>query len=158
MWPALGDEAAARASSFDHTRLPLGGHLAGWARILLQSSAMGDDSVSPLREPPVRGVESRNGGIVVQLAGELDLYNAEEIRVALAEAIAAGPRRVVIDMTEVEFVDSTALGVLIEARSRLGHDALRLAAPQLETRRTLQVSGLDQHLPVHDTVADALAG
>jgi anti-sigma B factor antagonist len=115
---------------------------------------MGDDSAP--REPPVRGVESRNGAVVVQLAGELDLYNSEELRTGLAEAIASGPPRVVIDMAEVEFVDSTALGVLIEARSRLGHDGFHLAAPQLETLRALQVSGLDRHLPVHDSVDQAL--
>jgi anti-sigma B factor antagonist len=67
------------------------------------------------------------------------------------------PRRVVVDMAEVEFVDSTALGVLIEARSRLGRDGIVLAAPQLDTRRTLQVSGLDRHLRVDDTVEAALA-
>ena len=117
---------------------------------------MGDQPVSPLREPPVRGVESRNGAVVVQLAGELDLYNAEEIRAALAEAIAAGPRCVVVDLAEVEFIDSTALGVLIEARSELGNDSFSLAAPQLGTRRTLQVSGLDRRLSVHDTVDGAL--
>jgi anti-anti-sigma factor len=59
-------------------------------------------------------------------------------------------------MAAVEFVDSTALGVLVEARARLGEDALLLAAPQLETRRTLHVSGLDRHLPVHESVDDAL--
>lgn len=126
--------------------------------MLLQSPPMGDDSVSPVREPPVRGIESRDGAVVVSLAGELDLYNADEIRAALAEAIASGPRCVVIDLAEVEFVDSTALGVLVEARSELGPDGFRLAAPQLGTRRALQVSGLDRHLPVHDTVDDALAG
>jgi len=42
-------------------------------------------------------------------------------------------------MSEVDFVDSTALGVLIEARSKLGYDGVLLAAPQLETRRTLEV-------------------
>jgi len=46
--------------------------------------------------------------------------------------------------------------VLIEARANAGGSSLLLAAPQLETRRTLQVSGLDRHLPVHDTVGDAL--
>ena len=117
---------------------------------------MGDDSVAPLREPPVRGVESINGSVVVHLAGELDLYNAEEVRGALTEAIAQSPERIVVDMAGVEFVDSTALGVLVEARSKLGRDCLALAAPQLDTRRTLQVSGLDRHLPVHDTVEDAL--
>jgi anti-sigma B factor antagonist len=118
---------------------------------------MGEDSVSPLREPPVRGTEERNGALVITLAGELDLYNADEIRAALAKAIDDGATPVVVDMAAVEFMDSTALGVLIEARSRLGGDGLRLAAPQLGTRRTLQVSGLDRHLPVHDSVDSALA-
>jgi anti-sigma B factor antagonist len=123
---------------------------------VLQSFVMGEDSVSPLREPPVRGTESRNGAAVITLAGELDLYNANEIRAALAKAIDEGATPVVVDMAAVEFMDSTALGVLIEARSRLGAGGLRLAALQLGTRRTLQVSGLDRHLPVHDSVDAAL--
>jgi anti-anti-sigma factor len=118
---------------------------------------MSDDLVAPLREPPVRGVEVLNGSVVVRLGGELDLYNADEVRAALGEAIARSPERLVVDMSEVEFVDSTALGVLIEARSKLGRDALALAALKADTRRTLQVSGLDRHLRVHDTVDEALA-
>jgi anti-anti-sigma factor len=115
-----------------------------------------DDSISPLREPPVRGVENVNGSVVLHLAGELDLYNADEVRAALSDALAQSPERIVVDMAEVEFVDSTALGVLIEARAKLGRSSLLLAAPQLETRRTLQVSGLDRQLPVHDSVDAAL--
>lgn len=118
---------------------------------------MGDDAVSPLREPPVQAVETRNGAVLVRLVGELDLYNAEEVRSALAGALESSPRRIVIDMSAVEFVDSTALGVLIEARSHLGQDDLILAAPGPETRRTLEVSGLDRHLRVLDTVDEALA-
>jgi anti-sigma B factor antagonist len=118
---------------------------------------MGDDLVSPLREPPVRGVSTIDGAVVVQLAGELDLYNADDVRAALAEAAEAEPRCVVVDLAAVEFLDSTALGVLIEARAKLGDGKLRLAGPQLGTRRTLQVSGLDRRLPVHDTVDDALS-
>lgn len=111
----------------------------------------------PLREPPVRGVEQREGAVVVRLGGELDLYNADEVRAALMEAAESGAGRIVIEMSEVEFVDSTTLGVLVEVRSKVGRDGLLLAAPQLETRRTLQVSGLDRHLPVHASVDEALA-
>jgi anti-anti-sigma factor len=117
---------------------------------------LSDDLVSRPREHPVLGVEARDGNVIVRLAGELDLYNAEDVRAALAQVIETTPRRIVVDLAAVEFVDSTALGVLIEARARLGADALLLAAPRLETRRTLQVSGLDRHLPVHDSVDDAL--
>lgn len=109
-----------------------------------------------LREPPVRNVERRDDAAVIVLGGELDLYNADDIRSALAGVIDDEPRCVVVDMAEVEFIDSTALGVLIEARSRLGDNRLRLAAPQLGTKRTLEVTGLDRQLPVYETVEAAL--
>lgn len=104
----------------------------------------------------MRGVERRNGALVLHLAGEIDLYNANELRDALLQALDSKPTRVVVDLTDVHFVDSTALGVLVEARSTLGGIGLLLAGPRHETRRTLQVSGLDRHLPVHDSVDDAL--
>jgi len=109
------------------------------------------------REAAVQGVEKRDGTTVVSLAGELDLYNAEDVRAALLEACAEEPAVLVLDLAEVTFIDSTALGVLIEARSRLAdRGGFRLAAPGLETRRALEVSGLDRHFSVFDTVADAL--
>jgi anti-sigma B factor antagonist len=120
-----------------------------------------DGSVSDesrLNEHPVAGIERRNGAVVVHLVGELDLYNAPEVRAALLEVCAEEPERLVIDLGQVDFVDSTALGVLIEARTKLANRrAFLLAAPGLETHRALQISGLDQHLSVHETVDDALA-
>jgi anti-sigma B factor antagonist len=118
---------------------------------------MAGDSTEPLREPPVRGTDSRDDALVIRLAGELDLYNADDVRKALTDAIDSGTGRIIVDMSEVEFVDSTTLGVLLEARSKIGRHGLLIAAPQAETRRTLQVSGLDRHLPVHDSVDGALA-
>jgi anti-sigma B factor antagonist len=109
------------------------------------------------REAAVSGVDSRDGVVVVSLAGELDLYNAEEVRRTLLEACAGEPSVLVVDLGEVRFIDSTALGVLIEARSRMAdRRGFRLAAPGVETRRALEVSGLDRHFLVHDTVPEAL--
>jgi anti-sigma B factor antagonist len=107
---------------------------------------------------PVLGTEKVGDASVVRLAGELDLYNANAVREALLEACNTGPERVVVDLSEVEFMDSTTLGVLIEARTRLeNRNAFLLAAPGRETRRALQISGLDRHFSVHDTVSDALS-
>jgi anti-sigma B factor antagonist len=109
------------------------------------------------RESAVKGVVRRESAVVVSLAGELDLYNAEEVRGALLEACNDEPDVLVVDLEDVRFIDSTALGVLIEARSRMAdRSGFRLAAPGLETRRALEVSGLDRHFVVHDTVAEAL--
>jgi anti-sigma B factor antagonist len=112
-----------------------------------------------LNVPPVKGVERHNGGaVVVHLVGELDLYNAPELRITLLELAAEQPERLVVDLAEVAFVDSTALGVLIEARTALANrQAFLLASPGLETHRALTISGLDQHLGVHDSVEAALA-
>lgn len=118
----------------------------------------GTDGTSAGRQRPVLDIDRAEDVTVVRLAGELDLYNAPELREALVGLAAERPARLVLDLAEVEFVDSTALGVLIEARSRMeNRKAFLLAAPGLETRRALQISGLDQHLTVHATLAEALA-
>jgi len=109
------------------------------------------------REAAVTGIDKRDGATVVSLGGELDLYNAEDVRSALLEACGDEPDVLVVDLAEVTFIDSTALGVLIEARSRLAdRGGFRLAAPGLESRRALEVSGLDRHFSIFDTVPDAL--
>ena len=113
---------------------------------------------SALNEHPVAGIERRDRAVIVHLVGELDLYNAPEVRAALHEVCLESPDRLIVDLSDVEFVDSTALGVLIEARARLANrETFLLAAPGLETRRALAISGLDQHLSVHETVDSALA-
>jgi anti-anti-sigma factor len=110
-----------------------------------------------LRKAPVLGVERQGDACVVRLGGELDLYNAAQVRDALNDACGGEPDRVIVDLSEVEFVDSTALGVLIEARTRLNNRrAFLLAGPRLETRRALEMSGLDRHFTVHESVSEAL--
>jgi anti-anti-sigma factor len=109
------------------------------------------------QESAVTGVDRREGATVVSLAGELDLYNAEEVRSALLEAVAEEPETLVVGLPEVTFIDSTALGVLVDIHRRMGgRENFHLAEPGLEVRRALEVSGLDRHFSVHDTVADAL--
>ena len=107
---------------------------------------------------PVVGVSESGDAIVVALTGELDLYNAPAVRKTLLEAVARAPGRLVVDLGEVIFLDSTALGALVEARAQLAKgDAFVLAAPGLEARRALEVSGLDRHFAVRETVESALA-
>jgi len=116
------------------------------------------EETSGIREAPVAGIARSDGAVIVSLAGELDLYNAHEVRETLFACCAEGPARLVVDLGGVTFIDSTALGVLIEARTRLANRrAFLLAAPGLETRRALEISGLDRHFAVHDDVAAALS-
>jgi anti-sigma B factor antagonist len=116
------------------------------------------DEAGGLRETPVTAVEDRDGAIVVRLAGELDLYNAHLVRDVLLAAATREPERLVIELSEVTFIDSTGLGILIEARTNLANRrAFLLAGPGLETRRALEISGLDRHFTVHESLGDALS-
>lgn len=116
------------------------------------------DETEGAGEDPVAGVERTDGAVVVALAGELDLYNAHVVRDALIDAASEAPTRLVVDLSDVKFIDSTALGVLIEARTRMtNRRAFLLASPGLETRRALEVSGLDRHFAVHESREDALS-
>ena len=117
-----------------------------------------DAGAAGLRKDPVLEIQTAGEACIVRLGGELDLYNAGRVRQALADACKDSPERIVVDLAEVEFVDSTALGTLIEARTQLpDRRAFMLAAPGLETRRALEISGLDRHFTVHETVPEALA-
>ena len=118
-------------------------------------SYSGDDM--GLRERPVREVVERDRAVLVRLAGELDVYNAGIVREALVGAAGRTPERLVVDLSDVSFVDSTLLGVLVETRAQVeNRRAFLLAAPGMEVRRALEVSGLHRHFEVHDTVDSAL--
>jgi anti-anti-sigma factor len=71
------------------------------------------------RQSAVTGFERHDGAVVLPLADELDLYNSGELRGALLDACADEPGVLVVDLADVRLIDSTALGVLIEARSLL---------------------------------------
>ena len=116
------------------------------------------EETAGIREDPIAGVERANGAVVVSLAGELDLYNANVVRDVLLECCAESPDRLIVDLSGVKFIDSTALGVLIEARTRMpNRRGFLLAAPGLETRRALEISGLDRHFSVHESLDGARA-
>ena len=116
------------------------------------------EETAAIREDPIAGIDRSDVAVVVSLAGELDLYNANAVRDALLECCAEAPDRLIVDLSAVKFIDSTALGVLIEARTRLpNRRGFLLAAPGLETRRALEVSGLDRHFSVHGSLDEARA-
>ncbi len=99
---------------------------------------------------------SQGDHLIVSLAGEIDLYTAPRLRAELAAALAGeGPVRVVVDMSGVEFCDSTGMNVLLAAHRQardLGGE-FWLAAPPLPVRKILQVTGLDSVFTIRDDLA-----
>ena len=97
--------------------------------------------------------------VVVAFQGELTIAEAPGLRDRLLTAIQSGARVVVADLSEVSFVDQTAMGQIVGARTRLvaGGGQLRLAAVQPKVVRVLGLLGLEGDLPVYPTVESALA-
>lgn len=106
-------------------------------------------------------VEPQPGGAaVVRLAGRLDLLSAAAVRQKLAKVVADGHQWLVIDLAEVEFIDSTGLGNLVSGlkATRLTGGDLRLACPTEQARTILRLTTLDRVLKPYPTTEEALTG
>jgi anti-sigma B factor antagonist len=94
------------------------------------------------------GVETYvdDGVATVRLVGELDMASAQRLRDCVGELLGGGQRRLVVDMAELDFIDSTGLGVLVAAlkRFREVEGTLALKDPRAPVRRVLEVTRLDQ--------------
>lgn len=96
------------------------------------------------------------GGVVVRVEGELDLATSGGFEDAIAEAEPGA--RLVIDLTECTFLDSSAVRVLV-ATARAADASGRtvsLVAQDPGILRVLEIAAVDTMLPVHDTLDSAL--
>jgi anti-sigma B factor antagonist len=96
---------------------------------------------------------------VIAVTGEVDLFTAPEFKERVMAPIAADVGRVVVDLTDATFIDSSSLGVLIGAHRRLRGRGGRLmvACDVTAILKTFRVTGLDGVFTVAPTVEEALA-
>ena len=103
--------------------------------------------------------EQVDGTVLLALHGDADLHAAPELRERLARLDDEGVTALVVDLSEVTFIDSMALGVLLgtmkRMRSRDGR--LRLVVARPEVRRIFEITLLDRVLAIDSTRAEALA-
>ena len=89
--------------------------------------------------------------------GALDLGSAPRLKRTLAELAGKNCTRIVIDLSRVTFMDSTALGVLVGIGRRLGPDGvLAVAAPSAQARTLFEVTGLNRTIEMFPTVDAAI--
>lgn len=81
-----------------------------------------------------------------QLLGELDMSTAPRLREELLRVVADGARMVTVDLSELAFIDSTGLSVLITGLKRLREQGgeMALRSPTPGTRRVLEITGLTE--------------
>jgi anti-sigma B factor antagonist len=96
---------------------------------------------------------------VVGVSGEVDVYAAPELRERLSEILADG-RSVVVDLTDVGFLDSTGLGALVAARTSAAERGaeLPLVCTHQRILKLFTITGLDGVFTIHDSLDAALAG
>jgi anti-sigma B factor antagonist len=96
---------------------------------------------------------------VVNISGELDLYSAPELKESMSRLIEQGKSRLVIDMSEAIFIDSTAIGVLVGGLRRVQElgGSLDIVCTHKEILRVLEIVGLDQVFDIHESRKDAFA-
>lgn len=96
---------------------------------------------------------------VIVAAGEVDMATAGGIRQAITDLIGGGFKHLMLDMSEVSFIDSTGLGVIIGARKKVRHidGTFSLVCNNPRTLRLFKITGIDQALPVHATRESAIA-
>jgi anti-sigma B factor antagonist len=105
-------------------------------------------------------VPKNEGVAVAEIVGDLNLLCASDVRTGLAAAVGDGHRRLVVDLSQVNFIDSSGLGALISGlkSARQAGGDLRIASPGEQARVVLKLTTLDRVLRPYDSVEDALDG
>lgn len=96
---------------------------------------------------------------ILHVGGSVDAGTVHEMRTALAELVDAGHRRVVLDLSDVIFLDSTGLGAVVSTYSRLRAvgNAFAIVCPNDLVFRVFRITGLDDTLTICSTIEQALS-
>lgn len=100
------------------------------------------------------------GCAVLAVAGEIDLSNAPQFREALIALVAHGHRRVVVDLSETGFLDSTGLGALVAGlkRVRAIGGEMRVVCTSPRVCKVFEITSLDRVLHLYDSLDEACTG
>lgn len=103
------------------------------------------------------GKSFADGILTLALTGDFDTTETDYFTAEISEAIDAGRYRVLLDLSGLEFINSTALGALLRAQKRLAQYGGGLAATKApsDVARTFRVLQLDRRIPLHDEAAPA---
>ncbi|MBE0528798.1 MAG: STAS domain-containing protein [Thermoleophilia bacterium] len=96
-------------------------------------------------------------GIVI-LEGEIDIYSAPEFKEVLVTGIEGGATRVIVDLSRVTFIDSTALGVLVSGAKRVRprNGSLDIVCTDENIIRIFEITGLDRIFGIFPSRGEAL--
>ena len=117
--------------------------------------------MNALTESGLQIEPSRQGETaVLSVAGDVDAANAHLLREAVISAIDSGPQAVVVDLTQVGYVDSVGLGTLVVCLKRAAEQrtALRLVVTSPQIEKVLKMTGLLTVFDVYVSQQSAISG
>ena len=94
------------------------------------------------------------------VGGEVDFEVSPQLKARIMRAIKGGARRLILDLSDVTFIDSTAIGVLAGTLERLdesGGGSLSVVCTHEKVMQIFEITGLDSVITVHASREDALA-
>jgi anti-sigma B factor antagonist len=105
-------------------------------------------------------VKEQGGWAVLAVSGEVDVATAPRLRERLVDLVTEGNHRIVVDLENVDFLDSTGLGVLVGALKRVRtHDGdLALVCTQPRILKVFEITGLTKVFSIHKSVDEAVSG
>jgi len=110
----------------------------------------------PMTEPITLQVTKVAGHAVVAVSGEIDISSVPDMRAAIDAVLTDGTRQLIVDLDGVRFMDSTGLNLLIGVVKQLGPGTLGVVANRSSIRRIFSISGIDQVIPLYESVAAAV--
>ena len=95
---------------------------------------------------------------VLELSGSFDIYTATMVRNWMEQATAASPANIVVDLSDVHFIDSTALATLVQGikRARQHQGDIRLSGLRQPVRMVLELTRLDKVFEIYGTKEAAI--
>jgi anti-sigma B factor antagonist len=99
------------------------------------------------------------GHTVLAVGGDIDVHTSPTLQGRISDTLESGRHALVVDLSAVEFLDSSGLGVLVAGLNRareVGGD-LTLVCARANVLKLFEITGLDQVFAVYPTVAEAVA-
>lgn len=96
---------------------------------------------------------------VLDIEGEVDLYNAREIKEAIDQKVKAQQYEIIVNLEKVPFMDSSGIGTLVTGMYKLKkyHGNLKVTGVSGSVAKVFKLTGMESHLEVHPSVEDAVA-
>jgi len=109
---------------------------------------------------PSTRVDQKSGSVIASFRSEIDLHNSPDLRTVLLDLLAKhDPKRLVLNLSQVPYMDSSAIAVLVEALQKIRKSGGRIFLTDLQPRvkGLLEIARLDSIFVVAKNEAEALA-